>query len=104
MFVQCIRLHHFLVSASADRALRVWDALEGRMVLEIKTNHRKGESIVSLSCRKDNRFIATGDSGGWLKVWHQSAHCCPLLLPTHTSLLLPVLLLCNIMATYQAAS
>jgi hypothetical protein len=57
-----------LVAVGADRWLRVWDALEGRLLLGIKTTHRIAESIVSLACRPDNRYIATGDSGGWIKV------------------------------------
>lgn len=62
------RLHHILLSVGADRMLRLWDALEGRLVLEVYTAHRLGESIVSLACRQDNKYIATGDSSGWMKV------------------------------------
>lgn len=61
------RMHHVLMAVGADRWLRVWDALEGRLLTGRPTNHRIGESIVSLAARPDNAYIATGDSGGWIK-------------------------------------
>eukprot|EP00192_Tetraselmis_astigmatica_P000660 CAMPEP_0117689666 /NCGR_PEP_ID=MMETSP0804-20121206/24643_1 /TAXON_ID=1074897 /ORGANISM="Tetraselmis astigmatica, Strain CCMP880" /LENGTH=1073 /DNA_ID=CAMNT_0005502517 /DNA_START=57 /DNA_END=3278 /DNA_ORIENTATION=+ len=66
------KLHHVLVAIGADRWVRIWDALEGRLLFQVHTSHRYGESIVSLACREDNKFIVTGDSGGWIKVWDSS--------------------------------
>ncbi|KAG2450287.1 hypothetical protein HYH02_004795 [Chlamydomonas schloesseri] len=68
------RLRSVLVAVGADRWLRLWDVLDGALLAERFTGHRQGETVQALALDGNNRRIATGDSGGMIKVWDMSRY------------------------------
>ncbi|GLI65559.1 hypothetical protein VaNZ11_009122 [Volvox africanus] len=68
------RLRGVLVAVGADRWLRLWDVLDGTMLAERFTGHRQGETVQALALDGNNTRIATGDSGGLIKVWDISRY------------------------------
>ncbi|GFR47120.1 hypothetical protein Agub_g8807 [Astrephomene gubernaculifera] len=68
------RLRGVLVAVGADRWLRLWDVLDGTLLAERFTGHRQGETVQALALEGSNTRIATGDSGGMIKVWDMSRY------------------------------
>ncbi|KAG2490207.1 hypothetical protein HYH03_011334 [Edaphochlamys debaryana] len=68
------RLRSVLVAVGADRWLRLWDVLDGALLAERFTGHTSGETVQALALDGSNSRIATGDSGGMIKVWDLSTY------------------------------
>ncbi|KXZ56621.1 hypothetical protein GPECTOR_1g56 [Gonium pectorale] len=75
------RLRGVLVAVGADRWLRLWDVLDGTLLAERFTGHRQGETVQALALDGNNTRIATGDSGGMIKVWDMSRYTGGVLTP-----------------------
>ncbi|PNH08562.1 hypothetical protein TSOC_004860 [Tetrabaena socialis] len=65
------RLRSVLVAVGADRWMRLWDVLDGTLLAERFTGHRQSETVQALALDGTNTRIATGDSGGMIKVRQQ---------------------------------
>ena len=58
----------FSLQVYADRYMRLWDIHLGQCLLDVFTGHRLGETVVSLAVDPSDRWIATADSSGFIKV------------------------------------
>lgn len=63
-----------LTSCGADGFLRFWAAFEAKdqLLHRQKSNHRPGESVLSMAAAKDGDQLVTADSGGYVKIWDVS--------------------------------
>jgi len=60
----------FLVSGSADGAIRVWDIFKGECIKTFQG--RKNNAVMSVSLSSDSHFIISGHSDGSINLWDAS--------------------------------
>nr|XP_036859581.1 WD repeat-containing protein 49 [Manis javanica] len=62
-----------LVSCGGSGYVRFWDTFKKQLLAEFLA-HSGGGSII-MSTDKSNRYLATGDLDGWLKIWNIEEYC-----------------------------
>ena len=60
----------YLVSASADKTIRIWNLIENRQI-SILTGHNS--SVLAVAVSKDREFIASGSQDGTIILWNFQA-------------------------------
>ncbi|KAL6072174.1 hypothetical protein STEG23_011667, partial [Scotinomys teguina] len=62
-----------LVSCGASGYVRFWDTFKKKLLAEFLAHAGVGSIIMSTD--KQNQYVATGDSDGWLKIWNIEDYC-----------------------------
>lgn len=61
-----------LVSCGGSGYVRFWDTFKKQLLAEFLAHRGVGSIIMSTG--KSNRYLATGDLEGWLKIWNIEVH------------------------------
>ena len=65
-----------LLSAGTRGWVRAWSVHhDGGLVGQFNAAHEKGSVIVSMATDPDEKYLITGDSQGYIKVWHIENYC-----------------------------
>lgn len=78
---------HWLATASADHAVRIWDLASGRLLHVLATGNRNALSVAFCS---DRRTLASGDEAGRVHLWDAQAGQLRHVLEAHTALVMAV--------------
>ncbi|KAI5132083.1 Wd Repeat-Containing Protein 49 [Manis pentadactyla] len=62
-----------LVSCGGSGHVRFWDTFKKQLLAEFLAHSGVGSIIMSTD--KSNRYLATGDLDGWLKIWNIEEYC-----------------------------
>ncbi|XP_004704159.1 WD repeat-containing protein 49 [Echinops telfairi] len=62
-----------LVSCGGSGYVRFWDTFKKQLLAEFLAHSGVGSIIMSID--KLNRYLVTGDSDGWLKIWNIEGYC-----------------------------
>uniref|UniRef100_A0A8D1F4R1 EF-hand domain-containing protein n=3 Tax=Sus scrofa TaxID=9823 RepID=A0A8D1F4R1_PIG len=62
-----------LVSCGGSGYVRFWDTFKKQLLAEFLAHRGVGSIIMSTG--KSNRYLATGDLEGWLKIWNIEEYC-----------------------------
>ncbi|XP_072826852.1 cilia- and flagella-associated protein 337 [Vicugna pacos] len=62
-----------LVSCGGSGYVRFWDTVKKQLLAEFLAHSGVGSIIMSTD--KTNRYLATGDLDGWLKIWNIEEYC-----------------------------
>jgi WD40 repeat protein len=73
-----------ILTVSSDQYIRGWDLESGRFLFRFRANHSnpsillisfnnlfldRGETLTTACLDKNRNYMATGDSGGYIKLW-----------------------------------
>lgn len=74
-----------VVASGAEGWVRFWSTHhKGGLLGQFRASQRKGESVRALATDKDNLWLMTGDTAGYLNIWDISDFCINKDNPSHT--------------------
>ena len=70
-----------LLTCGAEGWVRAWSVHhQGGLLGQFNAAHKPHESVVAMTTDPENEFLITGDTAGYIKVWHIADYCTPAIL------------------------
>ena len=65
-----------LVASDAVGWVRAWSCHhEGGLLGQFNAAHKRGEAVLAMTTDRNNEYLVTGDSSGYIKVWDMCMYC-----------------------------